>query len=76
MAAHDALSDREYPGCNHPESRVLIIATGGTICMRPTPDGLQPLGGFLENAMAPRPCFNDKSDPTGKSSRPVPSQTR
>ncbi|SPO00650.1 related to Lysophospholipase [Cephalotrichum gorgonifer] len=56
----------EYPEGAHPESRVLIIATGGTICMRPSPDGLQPIGGFLENAMAPRPCFNDKSDPTVK----------
>lgn len=35
--------------------------------MRPSPDGLQPIGGFLENAMAPRPCFNDGSSPKGKS---------
>ncbi|PKS10798.1 hypothetical protein jhhlp_002555 [Lomentospora prolificans] len=62
MSPPDALSDMAYP-CNHPESRVLIIATGGTICMQPTPDGLQPMGGFLDSAMAPRPCFNDKSIP-------------
>ena len=65
MALPDALSDMEHP-CLHPESRVLIIATGGTICMQPTPDGLQPMGGFLESAMAPRPCFNDKSSLQGK----------
>lgn len=47
----------------HPESRVLIIMTGGTICMQPTPDGLQPIGGFLKAAMAPRPSFNDLSSP-------------
>jgi hypothetical protein len=40
--------------------------TGGTICMQPTPDGLQPIGGFLENAMATRPSFNDLSTPQGK----------
>ncbi|KAI5461140.1 asparaginase-domain-containing protein [Mariannaea sp. PMI_226] len=45
----------------YPETRVLIIGTGGTICMQQTPDGLQPTGGFLENAMAPRPSFNDGS---------------
>lgn len=67
MASRDALSDREHPECPHKESRVLIIATGGTICMRPSPDGLQPIGGFLENAMAPRPCFNDKSSQKGES---------
>ncbi|KAH8733340.1 asparaginase-domain-containing protein [Ilyonectria robusta] len=45
----------------YPESRVLIIGTGGTICMQQTPDGLQPTSNFLENAMAPRPSFNDFS---------------
>ncbi|KAK4230448.1 asparaginase-domain-containing protein [Podospora fimiseda] len=44
-----------------PESRVLIIMTGGTICMQDSPDGLVPMTGFLENAMAPRPSFNDSS---------------
>ncbi|KPM38364.1 hypothetical protein AK830_g8203 [Neonectria ditissima] len=43
----------------YPESRVLIIGTGGTICMQQGPDGLQPTDEFLENAMAPRPSFND-----------------
>ncbi|ATY66883.1 60 kDa lysophospholipase [Cordyceps militaris] len=46
-----------------PESRVLIIGTGGTICMQEGPDGLQPSGNFLESAMAPRPTFNDQSGP-------------
>lgn len=48
-----------------PESRVLIIGTGGTICMQQGPDGLAPRDGFLDNAMAPRPSFNDAS-PRGK----------
>lgn len=51
----------------YPESRVLIIGTGGTICMQMGPDGLQPSKGFLESAMAPRPSFNDMSSPEGKS---------
>jgi 60kDa lysophospholipase len=48
---------------NYPESRVLIIMTGGTICMQPSKDGLVPMTGFLNNAMAPRPTFNDGSPP-------------
>lgn len=50
-----------------PESRVLIIGTGGTICMQEGPDGLQPSGNFLEAAMAPSPSFNDNSAPPGTS---------
>lgn len=46
----------------YPESRVLIIITGGTICMQPSEGGLVPVDGFLESAMAPRPSFNDKSE--------------
>ncbi|KAK4467016.1 asparaginase-domain-containing protein [Cladorrhinum samala] len=49
-----------------PESRVLIIMTGGTICMQPSPDGLVPMTGFLKNAMSPRPSFNDSSAPIVK----------
>lgn len=45
------------------DSRVLIIMTGGTICMRPSPEGLIPAKGFLDAGMAPRPSFNDGSDP-------------
>ena len=44
------------------ESLILVIMTGGTICMRRTPEGLVPERGFLENAMAPRPEFNDGLD--------------
>ncbi|KAK5110641.1 hypothetical protein LTR62_005681 [Meristemomyces frigidus] len=36
--------------------------TGGTICMRPSTEGLVPAKGFLEAGMAPRPSFNDGSD--------------
>ncbi|KAI1487491.1 asparaginase [Biscogniauxia mediterranea] len=45
----------------YPESRVLIIITGGTICMQPSASGLVPVEGFLDNAMARRPSFNDMS---------------
>ncbi|KAJ5146376.1 uncharacterized protein N7515_000940 [Penicillium bovifimosum] len=47
-----------------PESRVLIIMTGGTICMQPSPAGFVPARGFQENCMARVPCFNDNSDNT------------
>ena len=46
-----------------PESRVLIIMTGGTICMKPSDDGLVPSRGFMKAGMAPRPSFNDGSKP-------------
>lgn len=42
-----------------PEARVLLIMTGGTICMEQSPDGLIPARGFLDRCMAPRPEFND-----------------
>ncbi|KAK3936151.1 lysophospholipase [Diplogelasinospora grovesii] len=58
--------ERENPESHYPESRVLIIMTGGTICMQPSVDGLVPMTGFLESAMAPRPSFNDYSTPTVK----------
>lgn len=45
------------------DSRVLIIMTGGTICMRSSPEGLVPAKGFLDAGMAPRPSFNDGSEP-------------
>ncbi|TVY23591.1 60 kDa lysophospholipase [Lachnellula hyalina] len=47
----------------YPENRVLIIMTGGTICMRPSPEGLVPARGFLEAGMKPNPSFNDGSKP-------------
>jgi 60kDa lysophospholipase len=46
-----------------PESRVLIIMTGGTICMKRSPDGFVPARGFLQSGLAPRPSFNDGSNP-------------
>ncbi|KAG8628303.1 hypothetical protein KVT40_004176 [Elsinoe batatas] len=46
-----------------PETRVLIIITGGTICMQESEDGLVPVPGFLKSGLAPRPSFNDGSYP-------------
>jgi len=68
VARHDVLSMEEPPiialDGTYPESRVLLIITGGTICMQPSPAGLVPVDGFLKNAMAPRPSFNDMSEPS------------
>lgn len=47
-----------------PESRVLIIMTGGTICMQHSLNGLIPARGFLTNCLAPHPSFNDGSTPS------------
>ncbi|KAL4985091.1 asparaginase-domain-containing protein [Aspergillus falconensis] len=47
-----------------PESRVLIIMTGGTICMRPSPAGLVPARHFQEQCLARVPTFNDGSNST------------
>ncbi|KAE8147044.1 asparaginase-domain-containing protein [Aspergillus avenaceus] len=47
-----------------PESRVLIIMTGGTICMRPSPSGFIPARGFQEQCLARVPTFNDGSRST------------
>ncbi|KAJ5919956.1 hypothetical protein N7454_009791 [Penicillium verhagenii] len=43
------------------ESRVLIIMTGGTICMQQSPSGFIPARGFQEKCMARVPSFNDGS---------------
>ncbi|KAL7956446.1 asparaginase domain-containing protein [Trichoderma compactum] len=61
-----AITDSPPLNAGLPESRVLIIGTGGTICMQEGPDGLAPSDGFLESAMAPRPTFNDNSEPSVK----------
>ncbi|KAK4548340.1 hypothetical protein LTR36_010210 [Oleoguttula mirabilis] len=45
------------------ESKVLIVITGGTICMQPSENGLVPAAGFLKSGLAPRPAFNDGSYP-------------
>ncbi|OJD28510.1 hypothetical protein ACJ73_00074 [Blastomyces percursus] len=46
-----------------PEARVLIIMTGGTICMQPSDSGFVPSRGFQRTALEPVPTFNDKSNP-------------
>lgn len=53
----------ETPEGRVPETRVLIVMTGGTICMQKSDDGLVPARGFLERCMAPRPEFNDGTEP-------------
>ena len=45
------------------ESHVLIIITGGTICMQDSPDGLVPTQNFVQNCLQPSPDFNDGSSP-------------
>jgi lysophospholipase len=47
-----------------PESRVLIIMTGGTICMKQSPSGFVPARGFQEQCLARVPTFNDGSSST------------
>ena len=49
----------QTPDGRIPEARVLIVMTGGTICMQRSDDGLVPAREFLERCMAPRPEFND-----------------
>ncbi|PGH26915.1 60kDa lysophospholipase, partial [[Emmonsia] crescens] len=46
-----------------PEARVLIIMTGGTICMQSSDSGFIPARGFQNTALEPVPTFNDKSNP-------------
>lgn len=43
------------------ESRILLICTGGTICMKRSDDGFVPARGFMDFGMVPRPSFNDGS---------------
>ncbi|RYP56824.1 hypothetical protein DL771_011599 [Monosporascus sp. 5C6A] len=62
MGAFTPVIDAGGAESKYPESRVLIIITGGTICMQPSAKGLVPVEGFLENAMANRPSFNDMSE--------------
>ncbi|KAL8674847.1 MAG: hypothetical protein Q9168_000733 [Polycauliona sp. 1 TL-2023] len=50
------------PSITAAESRVLVIITGGTICMKRSPDGFVPARGFLDFGMVPRPSFNDGSE--------------
>lgn len=46
-----------------PESQVLIIMTGGTICMQRSDSGFVPARGFQENCLAKIPSFNDGARP-------------
>ena len=39
------------------------MLTSGTICMMKSPNGFIPARGFLQSGMAPRPSFNDSSNP-------------
>ncbi|PYI32676.1 lysophospholipase [Aspergillus indologenus CBS 114.80] len=54
----------QQPEDSVPESRVLIIMTGGTICMRQSPSGFVPARGFQEQCLARVPTFNDGSHPS------------
>ena len=52
-------TDSKEPRVTDSEARVLIVMTGGTICMRKSSNGLVPMRGFLQNCMAPRKELND-----------------
>lgn len=41
-------------------AEVLVIYTGGTIGMKPTPQGLQPVKGYLPEYLSQLPQFHDK----------------
>lgn len=41
-------------------AEVLVIYTGGTIGMKPTPTGLQPVKGYLPEYLAMLPQFHDR----------------
>ena len=43
------------------ERHVLVIITGGTICMQDSPNGLVPTRDFVGNCLQPSPEFNDGS---------------
>ena len=55
--------EHSIPGGIAQESRVLVVVTGGTICMKRSANGFVPARGFLASGMAPRPSFNDGSNP-------------
>lgn len=52
----------QTPDGRTPEARVLIVMTGGTICMQKSENGYVPARDFLQRCMAPRPEFNDGSE--------------
>ena len=53
---------QEQPEAPILESRVLIVMTGGTICMRDSPSGFIPARGFQEQCLSRVPTFNDGSN--------------
>jgi lysophospholipase len=57
-------SDTHHLSSSTPESQVLIIMTGGTICMQRSPSGFVPARGFQEACLARVPTFNDGSRPS------------
>ncbi|KAK2784189.1 hypothetical protein FQN52_009131 [Onygenales sp. PD_12] len=64
IAAADNAQAHQGQGISlQPESRVLIIMTGGTICMRRSDSGFIPARGFQKAALEPVPTFNDRSNP-------------
>jgi lysophospholipase len=52
---------RNGSGPGEKERHVLVIITGGTICMQDSPDGLIPTRDFVGNCLKPSPEFNDGS---------------
>lgn len=55
--------DAHHLSSSIPESQVLIIMTGGTICMQRSPSGFVPARDFQETCLAKNPIFNDGSRP-------------
>lgn len=59
LIVSDSPESERVPAGITPEARVLVVMTGGTICMEKSEYGLIPARNFLERCMAPRPEFND-----------------
>lgn len=57
-----ASSVPQTPDGRTPEARVLIVMTGGTICMKRSEEGYVPARDFLDRCMGPRPEFNDGTE--------------
>jgi lysophospholipase len=55
------MENNHHLSSSAPESQVLIIMTGGTICMQRSPAGFVPARGFQETCLAKIPSFNDGS---------------
>ena len=62
-SAHSSNTTSITLDLNLPEALVLIIVTGGTICMKRSDRGLIPAPNFLQFGLAPRPAFNDGTYP-------------